>query len=801
MCGFVNFMLTSSSIVQTYFAGISYKSSDLEDLRSTITDLANSSGLTPSESWIEKCLQLYRFQEIHHGIMLVGFAGSGKSSVYLTLLKALEKLEGIEGIYHQIDAKVMSKEELYGVLDPTTREWNDGLFTSTLRRVVDNLRGEDQKRHWIVFDGDVDPEWVENLNSVLDDNKVLTLPNGERIPLPQNVRILFEVENLEYATPATVSRCGMIWFGENVMNPIMQLRYEVHCLKDIKFDDIDDDLSALVPNGLKSDDLQNEFSKLVGEIFDETSISSVNLSALIDKSKELKHVMEFSTAGGIGSFFSFVKAACFSLQTFVNQNPDFPPSAEQRNKYMKKKIILGLVWSFSGDCSLQERQEFGNYLMSLPCFVDGAPSAALSQSVIDFDVSLPEGEWSLWLDKVPKTDLTTHAISDTDVVVPTIDTTRHESLIYGLLHDHKPIILCGPPGSGKTMTLFGALRKSQNLDVVGLNFSKATTPDLLIKSIEQYCEYKKTVNGTFLSPNQIGRWLVVFCDEINLPAVDKYGTQRVISLLRQMVEKNGFWKEKEKQWVTLSNIQFVGACNPPEDVGRNAMNLRFMRHCTVVYVGYPGETSLSQIYGAYNNAILKFVPTLKGYSKELTDAMVEFYLKSQSHFTTEVRSHYIYSPRELTRWCRGVYECVKPLEDLSIEGLVRIWAHEAIRLFHDRLVDEEEKLWTHSLVRDIASKYFLNAELKSALKAPILYSNWLTKDYLPVGQEELKQYVNARVKTFCEEELDTPLILYDDLLDHVLRIDRVLRQAQGHLILIGISGIGKVRLLCFIIFL
>lgn len=55
------------------------------------------------------------------------------------------------------------------------------------------MRGEISKRQWIIFDGDVDPEWVENLNSVLDDNKLLTLPNGERLSIPPNVRIMFEV--------------------------------------------------------------------------------------------------------------------------------------------------------------------------------------------------------------------------------------------------------------------------------------------------------------------------------------------------------------------------------------------------------------------------------------------------------------------------------------------------------------------------------------------------------------------------------------------------------------------------------
>lgn len=98
---------------------------------------------------------------------MVGPSGSGKSTAWQVLLKALERYEGIEGVAHVIDPKAISKEALYGVLDPNTREWTDGLFTHILRKIIDNVRGEINKRQWIIFDGDVDPEWVENLNSVL----------------------------------------------------------------------------------------------------------------------------------------------------------------------------------------------------------------------------------------------------------------------------------------------------------------------------------------------------------------------------------------------------------------------------------------------------------------------------------------------------------------------------------------------------------------------------------------------------------------------------------------------------------
>jgi dynein heavy chain 1 len=118
---------------------------------------------------------------------------------------------------------------------------------------------------------------------------------------------------------------------------------------------------------------------------------------------------------------------------------------------------------------------------------------------------------------VPSIEIDAHAVTSLDIVVPTMDTVRHEEVLYSWLSKHKPLMLCGPPGSGKMMTLFSALRKLPDMDVVGLNFSSATTPELILNTFEQYCEYRKTPDGVILAPVQIGRWLVVFCDEINLP--------------------------------------------------------------------------------------------------------------------------------------------------------------------------------------------------------------------------------------------------------------------------------------------
>lgn len=87
-------------------------------------------------------------------------------------------------------------------------------------------------------------------------------------------------------------------------------------------------------------------------------------------------------------------------------------------------------------------------------------------------------------------------------------------------------------------------------------------------------------------------------------------------------------------------------------------------------------------------------------------------------------------------------------------------------------------MWTDENVDLVAVKHFPNVDRQSALQRPILYSNWLSKNYIPVDREELREYTKARLKVFYEEELDVQLVLFNEVLDHVLRIDRIFRQPQ-----------------------
>uniref|UniRef100_A0A8C7FEC4 Cytoplasmic dynein 1 heavy chain 1 n=1 Tax=Oncorhynchus kisutch TaxID=8019 RepID=A0A8C7FEC4_ONCKI len=784
------------SLLSDVFPGVQYMRGEMTALREELRKVCAEMFLTYGDGddvgsmWVEKVLQLYQITQINHGLMMVGPSGSGKTMAWRVLLKALERLEGMEGVAHIIDPKAISKDHLYGTLDPNTREWTDGLFTHVLRKIIDNVRGELQKRQWIIFDGDVDPEWVENLNSVLDDNKLLTLPNGERLSLPPNVRIMFEVQDLKYATLATVSRCGMVWFSEDVLSTDMIFNHFLARLRSIPLDEGEDETASPMLRAQQNTCFTLDTAAILQPYFTSTGL----VIKTLEHASKMEHIMDFTRLRCMGSLFSMLHQACRNVALYNNNHSDFPMPNDQLERYMQRYLIYAVLWSFSGDGRLKIRGELGEYIRRITTVpLPSAPNVP----IIDYEVTI-SGEWQSWQGKVPQIEVETHKVASPDVVVPTLDTVRHEALLYTWLAEHKPLVLCGPPGSGKTMTLFSALRALPDMEVVGLNFSSATTPELLLKTFDHYCEYRRTPNGVVLAPVQLGKWLVLFCDEINLPDMDKYGTQRVISFLRQMVEHGGFYRTSDQTWVKLERIQFVGACNPPTDPGRKPLTHRFLRHVPVVYVDYPGPASLTQIYGTFNRAMLRLIPSLRTFAEPLTAAMVEFYTMSQERFTQDTQPHYIYSPREMSRWVRGIFEALRPLETLPVEGLIRIWAHEALRLFQDRLVEDEERRWTDENIDMVALKHFPNIDREKALNRPILYSNWLSKDYIPVEQEELRDYVKARLRVFYEEELDVPLVLFNEVLDHVLRIDRIFRQPQGHLLLIGVSGAGKTTLSRFV---
>uniref|UniRef100_A0A3Q3DIC2 Dynein heavy chain hydrolytic ATP-binding dynein motor region domain-containing protein n=1 Tax=Hippocampus comes TaxID=109280 RepID=A0A3Q3DIC2_HIPCM len=194
-----------NGIVSDLFPKTKQEPIDYGTLEESMRHICTKMNLKDVDEYIGKCIQLYETTVVRHGLMLVGPSGSGKTKVS----------PGAGDLYEAVQTYVLNPKsitmgQLYGEYDLLTHEWTDGILSSLIRMGTSVM---DNDKKWYMFDGPVDAVWIENMNTVLDDNKKLCLSSGEIIKLT-------EVQDLAVASPATVSRCGMIYLEPSILGLI-----------------------------------------------------------------------------------------------------------------------------------------------------------------------------------------------------------------------------------------------------------------------------------------------------------------------------------------------------------------------------------------------------------------------------------------------------------------------------------------------------------------------------------------------------------------------------------------------------
>jgi dynein heavy chain 2 len=207
-----------------------------------------------------------------------------------------------------MNPKSMPRQQLLGEMDMDTREWSDGVLTDAARKVVKEPNGV---RSWIICDGDIDPEWIESLNSVLDDNHLLTLPNGERISFEGNVNFLFETHDLRFASPATVSRMGMIFLSDEDMNASRLVSKWLLSQSDVHRPDLETWLDDLFFRAL-------DFVVALRSFIVQTTIVGTILSGLSSIfGVSTKRAFIVGLIQGLGGNLSLPDRSCFAREVFL----------------------------------------------------------------------------------------------------------------------------------------------------------------------------------------------------------------------------------------------------------------------------------------------------------------------------------------------------------------------------------------------------------------------------------------------------------------------------------------------------
>jgi len=788
---------------------------------------------------VDKIIQLYEVMLTRHTVMVVGPTGGGKSVAIQTLARAQTKaFKNITKLY-TLNPKALNVSELYGVLNPVNRDWKDGLLSKMFRELNEPIKGDQNEARYIVFDGDVDALWVENMNSVMDDNKLLTLPNGERIRLEDHVKLLFEVSDLQYASPATVSRCGMVFVDSKNLGyaPYYYRWVTQRCGSDTKLAELlfllyDKYMSNCVDFAL--DGIVE--GKIVKGAACDTIIPITNLNMVKQFCTLFSAMMPTEAEKGAANEMASPVAAAAVAAAAAAQASDAAANGEEKDPNAEKTAaataaassnaatnptqtrdpdviesmyIWCLIWSIGGALLEDSRVRFDKHVKQLsnrPCVATASKSHLPEEPIYDHYFSLEQPPcWRRW---EPTKYEPPVPFEFSQILVPTIDTMRYTFLLQKMVEKRSPVLFIGASGTAKTVTVSKYLTTldPNTYTPLTLNFSSRTT-SLDVQTIIESNVDKRT--GSIYGPPG-NKQMVVFIDDLNMPRVDQYGTQQPIALLKFLVERGHMYdrghnddsKGERLARKTFRDLLYASVMAPPGG-GRSAVDPRFIALFNVFAITFPADDSLHLIYSSMLMAhVNQFSSGVQDVCRKLTPLTIRLYKELVEKLPpTPSKFHYVFNLRDLSRVYEGLLlSSVEKMD--SPAAFVRLWRNETMRVFHDRLITEQDRTLVKDQMIGKMIKDTFQSEAQVALAEPILFGDFRhanqrdnedARVYEDLGgYDNLSSILNDLLNTYNEDaDKKLDLVLFNDALEHVTRILRIIRLPRGNALLVGVGGSGK----------
>ncbi|RAW32452.1 Dynein beta chain, flagellar outer arm, partial [Phytophthora cactorum] len=748
--------------------------------------------LQPEEGFLKKMMEFEEVLKVRHSVMLIGPAGCGKSTIWNTLAACHNADD--EGnalakhltVCESVNPKAITADELYGYMT-LDNDWKDGVLSSIMRNMSKNVApfSETQTYKWVVLDGDIDAVWIESMNTVMDDNKVLTLVSNERIPLTKSMRLVFEISSLVNATPATVSRAGIIYVDEDHIGwyPVVESWLQQR----------ESSAEAGILPGLFKKYVDGMFSAL-----DETKAEMIVPVVPIAQVEMLCRLLH-------------------GLLSLVGEHEKTP-------EVLENAFIYCGLWALGGalatDKGTGDRAAFSTHFKAVAKYkFASASTGAVSASggadannaamlvsgnanLFDFYYDITRNELIYWGDKVPSLtpvgDVPFHAL-----VVPTLESTRVHSIIELLVRKRNPTILVGCSGSGKSSLLHEHMKGLED-DTTFAYVSMHHYMDAreLQARLEQYLEKR---SGRVYGP-LYNRKLIYFLDDLNMPFVEEFGTQTALALLRQYMDYNSWYDRHDLSSKKLiHDIQFLACMN--HKAGSFTVNPRLHRHFSTLCISMPSKHDLTAIYSALlTQHLAGFADKIKKLVPSIITATIDLYTEVRANFlATATKFHYVFSMRELSSLFQGIF-MARPEAYLNNSlQFCRLWIHECFRVFSDRMSSPSEIQRFAEMAVEQTKKNFEDDQ-GEIFAAPLICVNFLgaasmsmegeyggsTLSYVPVvDKTQLTACLERKLAEYNETHPVMSLVLFDQALEHVTRIVRILANPRGNALLIGVGGSGK----------
>ncbi|RHY34017.1 hypothetical protein DYB32_001198 [Aphanomyces invadans] len=739
-------------------------------LKAACTQVCVAQSLQPEDMFIKKVGDYDQLLKVRHSVMLLGPAGCGKTTIWRTLVQVLNISHPKPVVVHEtINPKAVSSDELYGYMT-LSRDWKDGVLSMLMRSMSKETAPYTalQRGKWVVLDGDIDAIWIESMNTVMDDNKVLTLVSNERIPLTDSMRMVFEIHSLHNATPATVSRAGILYINDTDIGYLPYVESWAQTRKE---------------GGM--------WSALFRKHAD------AFLQVVAEHKKELQYMIPMTP-------LAMVTTLCRLLEGFVATLTD----AQKTPDILENVFLFCAFWAFGGalDAEPRDSRRAFSHLIK-PLLVKASPKkdvkppsdteaagASSSMSVFDMRLHIESNEFLPWSDVVPECNMSLGEAPFYSIVVPTVESVRLQYLLTLLLPTGGPVMLVGGGGTGKTTVVRDCFKHKDDLNVASIPLHYYTDAASLQRQLESHVE--KRSGRIYGPPHQSS--LVYFLDDVNMPMVEVYGTQTAIALLRQFMDYGGWYDRVEVGYKkTIQDVQFVACMN--HKAGSFTINPRLQRHFATFGHLFPSKADCFHLFGTLlHHHLQPFSDVVKKMANGLLTATMDVHTEVRESFLpTALKFHYNFNLRDLSTLFQSLVS-TRPEVFTSPLKMGRFWLHECTRVFCDRLVSVSECTRFQDLLLEHAKKH-IEEDVAELNAQPILFTRLPREvDFVtttaPVPMKdrtELHTALQACLSAYNESLPVMHLVLFDAAMDHVTRIVRILAMPRSHAMLIGVGGSGK----------